>query len=322
MKKSSLLLLCIAVLFSCSKQDSASVAPISGTVSETGKATQTRSADNMPPVVVFAIILPPKPVVTSPLTVQFNGRDPENDLITYNFRWYADNQLVQDGPLGDLAPGKYRKGSMVYAEVIPSDAHGAGKTFKIDTITILNSPPAISSVNISPQEIRSGIIISAIPAGSDPDGDEVRYQYQWYVNGKVVSESQESNEFNTKGMKKRDTVGVMVTAFDRDIPGVPIGSLVLTLPNTAPQITSLPKYDIVNGLYSYQVAAKDADGDKLAFSLVAAPSGMTINSSTGLIQWKVPTQVSGPQDVPIKIEVDDNDGGKAVQEFSITLEMK
>ncbi len=56
--------------------------------------------------------------------------------------------------------------------------------------------------------------------------------------------------------------------------------------NTPPEITSTP----VTGSrplepFVYDVQATDADGDTLSYSLPTAPSGMTINSSTGLIQW-------------------------------------
>jgi hypothetical protein len=39
--------------------------------------------------------------------------------------------------------------------------------------------------------------------------------------------------------------------------------------------------DLADGVYLYQVAAKDPDGDKLTYSLLKAPQGMTINPSTG-----------------------------------------
>ena len=40
--------------------------------------------------------------------------------------------------------------------------------------------------------------------------------------------------------------------------------------------------------YSYQATAFDPDGDKLTFSLLEGPSGMIINSSTGLVTWTAP----------------------------------
>lgn len=45
---------------------------------------------------------------------------------------------------------------------------------------------------------------------------------------------------------------------------------------------------IAGQLYTYDVNATDANGDSLTYSLISAPSGMSINTATGFIAW-VPT---------------------------------
>jgi hypothetical protein len=65
-------------------------------------------------------------------------------------------------------------------------------------------------------------------------------------------------------------------------------------PNRPPVITSTPNTAATVGQpYSYAVQATDPDpGDTLTFSLTTVPAGMTINATTGLIQWTpVATQV-------------------------------
>src|SRR5262245_19436295 len=56
--------------------------------------------------------------------------------------------------------------------------------------------------------------------------------------------------------------------------------------NAAPIITSTP---VTTGAwlqpYVYPVTATDADHDALAFSLTAAPTGMTINAESGEVAW-------------------------------------
>jgi hypothetical protein len=297
------------ILQSCSGKDKAASSP--------------SAAGNAPPEVVSAYLYPDKPVSNTQLIVHYAGRDRENDFIQYTFRWHVDNELVQDGPLGTLDPGKHKKGSEVYAEIIPSDSHATGKPFRTDTITIGNLPPAVSAISFSPSDPAVGAVITATPAGSDPDGDDVRYMYQWFVNGKAVTEQpQESNQFSTRGFRKKDRILAMVTPFDRDRAGEPKVSDILVLFNRAPQITSTPSTDLAGGVYLYQVTAKDPDGDKLTYSLLKSPQGMTINPSTGLVRWEPPKEVQAKTDIPIQISVDDGDGGKALQEFSLTLEMK
>ncbi len=75
-----------------------------------------------------------------------------------------------------------------------------------------------------------------------------------------------------------------------------------TPPNEAPIITSTPITTATVGvLYTYNVNATDPDGNTLAYSLVVKPSGMTINSATGLIKW-TPTAKG---DYPVTVKVSD-----------------
>lgn len=57
--------------------------------------------------------------------------------------------------------------------------------------------------------------------------------------------------------------------------------------NEPPVITSVPPagFFLPNNLFSYDVEATDIDLDTLIFSLQTNPSGMVINSSSGLITW-------------------------------------
>jgi hypothetical protein len=116
-------------------------------------------------------------------------------------------------------------------------------------------------------------------------------------------------------------VYVVVYPVDREIRGPLKASDVIVIANTGPAITSAPLTEMQNGNYSYHISAKDPDNDKLTYRLEQAPAGMTISPS-GLIQWQPPKQVEGRQDIPVKIVVDDGDGGSVTQEFSLTLEMK
>jgi RHS repeat-associated protein len=53
-----------------------------------------------------------------------------------------------------------------------------------------------------------------------------------------------------------------------------------------PKITSTPSFQcMVSVLYTYQVTATDPQSKPLKFRLPQAPSGMTINTNTGLVSW-------------------------------------
>src|SRR5262249_4985136 len=64
-------------------------------------------------------------------------------------------------------------------------------------------------------------------------------------------------------------------------------SIAVPQPNRPPVITSAPLTNATAGVpYSYDVDAIDPDvGDTLTFALTLAPTGMTMNATTGFIQW-------------------------------------
>ena len=89
--------------------------------------------------------------------------------------------------------------------------------------------------------------------------------------------------------------------------------------NHAPNFTSAPVTAAVeNSPYNYDANADDPDtGDTLTYSLTQAPTGMAINSSTGLIQW-IPTDAQSGMSHNISIKVEDGQGGSDIQDYTIT----
>jgi hypothetical protein len=87
--------------------------------------------------------------------------------------------------------------------------------------------------------------------------------------------------------------------------------------NHAPIITFIPDtLATVGVLYTYDVNATDSDGDALTYSLTANPTDMTIDSATGLINWR-PTFVQiGDHNVTVEV----SDGSLSdTQSFTITV---
>jgi hypothetical protein len=89
--------------------------------------------------------------------------------------------------------------------------------------------------------------------------------------------------------------------------------------NQVPSIASTPlTATVARASYSYDVDATDPDpGDALAFALPTAPSGMTINATTGLIAW-TPT-LAQVGDHSVVVRVTDTGGLFAEQSFTITV---
>lgn len=88
--------------------------------------------------------------------------------------------------------------------------------------------------------------------------------------------------------------------------------------NRTPVIESDPITTAKEGaIYTYDVEAVDPDGDTLEFSLLVHPTGMSINSTTGVITWTPTEDQVGENEVVIKV----SDGSKSTtQSFTVTVE--
>ena len=86
----------------------------------------------------------------------------------------------------------------------------------------------------------------------------------------------------------------------------------------APVITSIPVTSATQGqVYQYPVTATDPDGDTLSFSLTAAPAGMSIDATTGLIAWTPGNAQVGSNSVELKVT--DPGGLYTTQSFTVAV---
>ncbi|MFH1053720.1 MAG: putative Ig domain-containing protein [Candidatus Woesearchaeota archaeon] len=90
----------------------------------------------------------------------------------------------------------------------------------------------------------------------------------------------------------------------------------IILTNHAPTITSSPLTKAYKDEeYRYDVNANDQEGDTLTYSLTNNPSGMTINSGTGIISWT--PAVLGNFNVSLMVE--DGFGGNDTQSYGLEI---
>ncbi len=179
-----------------------------------------------------------------------------------------------------------------------------------------NRPPRITSVDVDPLYPKSGDTFTVTAKASDPDNDEVTLIYQWFKNDGPLSEA--SNVLPlTDDFKRGDVISLLVVPDDGKDKGSP-GRMTVTIGNAPPVIVSSPgDIKFVERTFVHQVKAVDKDNDQLVYSLRNAPSGMTIQSSTGLVQWSVPPDFRGQ--ASITVSVTDGHGGEAVQSFNFEI---
>lgn len=182
-------------------------------------------------------------------------------------------------------------------------------------VKIRNAAPELTKIKIMPETFKAGDTLYVDVIGSDIDGDEVTILYEWTKNG----ESAGTEKHIGVPIKRGDKLSIKLTPFDGESYGQPV-ILFREIGNMPPMIVEdknslKPHFD--GAMFSYQVKAVDPDNDTLAYSLKTAPAGMTIEKTTGLIQWTVPQDFKGKAE--IIVVVSDGHGGEALQSFVFEL---
>jgi len=179
----------------------------------------------------------------------------------------------------------------------------------------INHAPIISSLTVNPSSININETTAITCTASDEDvGDTLTYTWTKTDGTFEGSTTGATVTWKAPPTQGNYTVTCEVSdgeASDSDQVIISVGDV-----NHPPVITSIAVTSATKGqAYSYDVNATDSDDDTLVYSLTTKPSGMTINSSTGLITW-TPT-ATGSFGVTVKA----SDGELFnTQSFTITVE--
>jgi RHS repeat-associated protein len=209
-------------------------------------------------------------------------------------------------------PGSY------IAQLIVNDGKLASDPSTM-TVTTQNSQPLANAGNNQSVNWHDVVQLDG-SASSDADKDPLTYR--WVLLSRPTSSNATlSDETAQKPSFVADQPGTYVAQLivnDGHVDSVPatVGIQAANV-NEPPHITSQPVTSgTVGQAYSYQVTATDPENDTLSYSLTASPSGMTINASSGLIQWTLPS-TGGP--FAVTVNVSDGKGGAASQPFQLAL---
>ena len=89
--------------------------------------------------------------------------------------------------------------------------------------------------------------------------------------------------------------------------------------NQAPSFISEPDVEaLVDRGYTYMAKANDLDGDRLSFSILSGPVGMTVDTVSGKVTWQPNSGHVGNHCIILR--VDDGYGGVANQTFFISIQ--
>jgi len=150
-----------------------------------------------------------------------------------------------------------------------------------------NQSPSFTST--PPLNATVGVLYYYDANATDPDGDSLTYFLQRKIDDMALNPS---TGVLTWTPSKAGNQSVIIYASDGVTPSTAqtFTINVAPSPNVAPNFTSTPvKVAFVGQLYVYDVNATDPDGEKITFSLIEGPKGMTIDPGSGLISW-LPTE--------------------------------
>ncbi len=249
--------------------------------------------------------------------LEIGPKDPvRNTTLSVNMRGFnADSKvewLVNGSPAPDHTGMQFKCADAKKGDVIQCRAISKGVEIKSNEVKIRNTPPEIVKMNLAPGGYKQGEPLSADVTGSDADGDQVTFLYEWTKNGEPAGKTNKIGG----AVKRGDKISLKITPYDGEEYGRP--KIVNTgIQNMPPVITEHNKFNFDGKVMTYQVKATDPDGDPLTYSLKAGPAGMTIDAKTGLMTWNVPADFKGK--TSCTISVTDGHGGEA--EYTLNIDI-
>ncbi len=310
MKKNIVFLLFLTIVLSActSEKTPQSGSPVPG--QETSGQAGSGPAGSTPGIGAeggpFELVLNPADADTNAtLYLSAKGFNPGDARI----EWLVNGNVPYPGESSSmLKAGIAKKGYTVQARAILGD-----KEIKSNMIQIKNAPPLISRVKLMPEVFNPGDRLNVEVSGTDPDGDEVTFLFEWTINGQPAG----SGRTIDSPVKRGDKVLVTITPFDGEVSGRS-GTLSNDIRNMPPMIIDNRDYKFDGKVLTHQLRAVDPDGDPITYSLRNAPEGMSVNPSTGLTTWNVPAGLKGKGSYTAVAK--DPSGGESSQVFLYNTE--
>jgi hypothetical protein len=270
--------------------------PASATIPELSPYTFTASAtdpDLPAQTLVFSLFGAPAGASINPTTGAFSWTPSEaQGPGTYSF-----NVRVTDGGATSSAPIALTVTELNNAPAIS----GVPASATVPELAAYTFTANATDIDLPPQTLTFTLV--GAPAGASIDA--TTGEFSW-----TPSEAQGPGSYPF-------TVRVNDGTANADAPV----SLTVTEVNAAPVVSGVPATATIPELTAYTFTATATDSDvpaqALAFSLVGAPTGATIDGTTGAFSW-TPSETQGPGSYPFAVRVSD---GVTNTDAAITLDV-
>jgi VCBS repeat-containing protein len=255
-------------------------------------------------------------------TITLNATDIDGDTITWSVGSAAANGVATVSGTGlsqvvSYAPNADFNGTDSFVVRITDDSLTDTITVNV-TVNAANDAPAITETTaaITTDEDTSGTVTLN---ATDIDGDTIKWSVGLAATNGVATVSgaglsQVVSYAPNANFNGSDSFIVSIT--DGSLTDTITVDVTVNAANDAPVITSTAITSATEGeVYTYTATATDAENDTLIWSLTTAPSGMNIDSATGVITW---TPGNGAISENVVVEVTDS-VATTTQSFTITI---
>lgn len=244
------------------------------------------TSTNTLPVINQISLLPAHPTARSEIKAQITSSDKDGDPITYEIKWFLNNQEIGEGML--FSHEGVERGDKIFAEIRPFDGKDYGESVRSSEVTVGGLPPRILSVSITPESVfvtTPQVVLTAL--AQDPDHDSVTLYAHWVVEDEAIPDTSNVLHVRTHNVKKGDVIHVSAFVTDGELQSEPF-LFEVHIANAPPVFTT--QIDSVvcrpESVY-YKLPIMDPDNDPITYELIEAPSGLTIDRETGIISGSV-----------------------------------
>jgi len=270
---------------------------------------------NRRPSIQYLRVEPAEPIDGDVLHADVKTRDPDGDRVEVVFDWVVGGvPAATSGPTLTLSGAS--KGTLIEVTATAHDDLMESEPAQV-SLRVRNRRPRLNQARIEPWEaVAAGDSLAITAEGSDPDGDELEYDFQWTVNGEPIEA--EGPSLSTASLAIGDWVQARVRASDGESESDPVDTARVRVVGGNPQIVSSPGEFSSDGVFRYTVVAEHPDGDRaLRYELREAPEGMWVNPVSGEITWRPTRGQVGEHEVAVAVK--DSHGAVTVQAFSLKV---
>ena len=178
-------------------------------------------------------------------------------------------------------------------------------------------PPEITTIPVVNVQPESSYLYNA--EAVDPNGTPLTWTLLAGPSGMAIDEDNGTVTWDpTPAIQASHQVRIRVSDTDGDFAEQRYSLKVTTTSNQVPFFVTLPIATGAEGVaYEYPCMALDFNNDIIVYRLLEQPLGMTIDPGTGFVSWNPTTQDGGLH--AVVIEADDQNGGTALQSFTIEV---